>query len=243
MRFITLVLLVVLSLPVIAEDKPDYRTINVKGFAKEKYIADQARLSFSVITKEDRFDRAEKENAKKADKVVRELKRLGLTEKEISLSGYQVQERKVYNPRTKTHDFDHFEGRRSYELKVTDEIGNSAEFVQKLSRITQILSKNEVGSIGSINFELKDADLLKENLLSRAVSNAKEKAVKMLAPLSARLGLIQELSEESFSPVYPLRRSMGLMTAKAFDESSSAGFTEEELELSAQVRAVFRILE
>ncbi len=135
------------------------------------------------------------ENTKKMNDIVAELKKLGIEEKDIKTSNYNLSP--VYNyTNTKGQELVGYEVTQNLTLKIRD-----------LTKIGDIIAKTtEKGAnqIGNINFTIDDEFALKNQARELAIEKAKEKAQLIAKQSGMRLGKIKGLFESSDS-IPPIR--------------------------------------
>lgn len=228
-----LLLLTLGSLPIqAAEGSPAERgSLRVTGQAVVSCAPDLAYITLGVETKDSSAAEASAENARLMKEVYQALQTLGLTEREIETSGYniysstQVVERGTAQETTIT----------SYYVQNRITITTTA--LEKVGPIIDAAVQAGANQVQGVRFDLADKQELQRRALHNAVVQARGKAEVMAAAAGVVIGGLASLTEEygSYAPMMETALVRGSLGAK----DASTTVTPGEIEVSAQVTLVF----
>jgi len=128
------------------------------------------------------------ESTNKMNEIVNELKQLGIDEKDIKTSNYNLSP--VYNyTNDKGQELVGYEVTQSLTVKIRD-----------FAKIGDVISKTTskgANQIGNINFTIDDEFALKNQARELAIQKAKEKAVLIANQSGMKLGKVKSVMENS----------------------------------------------
>lgn len=169
---------------------------SVVGEGKVEVVPDTVYVDLgisvaNVATAEEAQSRIDEVN----NKLIASLKTLGVSEKDIKTSSYNVSPAYDYFPNT--------------ENKITGYNGNASVIVKlkDVKLATQVLAEaTKVGAnqVGSTRFEVSDPQKYREEARNKAIENAKKQAEKLSKDLGIALGKITNIVESSPGQVYPV---------------------------------------
>lgn len=216
------------------------KTISVTGTASTQVKPDLLHIQFGVETQQKTAKEALEANSAQMNKVVEAIKKTGITDSELSTSSINIYP--VYDSYE-----DKLTGRYTQEL-VGYRVSNilSVE-TKKLDQAASIID-NAVGSgvnrVDSVFFTLSQQtnEKLKDELLGKAVLNAKSKAEKTLLPLEHKIIGVKAVSLSEFGIPYP---SPVFKASYAFEASERSAmpppvFTSDQ-SVTTSVNVVFII--
>jgi uncharacterized protein len=214
------------------------RLIEVQGTAKKKVTPDMAICSFSVISEAKTAEEARSKNELNAKNVLNAIRKMGITEAEINLERFNIEEDQEYNQKEQKYILKGYKAVRAFSVEVFN--------LDSLPKVIATVTQNGTNSLNRVSYTLKNPEQYRLPLLKEAVLNAKAKAETMLIPVTAKLGLVHRLSESS-SFDYPSPRAMPMMLmAKAANAESDSGSVEAysagTVEITVNVQASFNIL-
>lgn len=174
-------------------DQQDRFTVTGSGTVYAK--ADIANIEVGLRTevKKTAAD-ATIESTNKMNDIISELKKLGIEEKDIKTSNYNLNP--VYN----------YTNNKGQELIGYEVVQNLSLKIRDLTKIGDVIAKTtEKGAnqIGNINFTIDDEFALKNQARELAIEKAKEKAVLIAKQSGMKLGKIKGLFENS-DPIPPI---------------------------------------
>jgi uncharacterized protein YggE len=176
-------------------DRNAENTISMNGYAEKKAVPDTATLSIGVMVQNSTAKGAADENAALMSAVVRELKALGLTEKEIQTSYVSVYP--VYN----------YDGRPTIvAYSASNNVQVTTTMLDKLSDIIDRSTAAGANQIGGISFSVSNEmqNELREELVNAAVADAASKANMLAGSLGVEIVGVQtsSISDSIGSRIY-----------------------------------------
>ncbi len=173
---------------------PNPRTISVSGCGSVKVPADMARLTFSVLTKESTALASVQNNAARMNKVYDALKKIGISEDNISTSNYSLYQETFWK------DGKDIPG----QYVTSNNIIVILEDVSKAGLVIDTAISAGVNQMNGISFLVKDSKAALEQARILAFQQAKEKAELFAEEADCKLGKVISIMENSGS--YPVVR-------------------------------------
>jgi len=214
------------------------KVISVTGTAVSSVAPDLANISFGVETQEKTAKDALTSNSELMSTVIAAIKKVGITDSEISTSQFNIYP--VYNYYQEKDT-----GKNVQELigyKVSNIINVKTEKLDSVASIIDSAVGAGVNRVDNVSFSLSPevASKLKDELLAQAVLNAKAKAEIALTPLNYKIIGVKEISLSEFSIPYP--RPMYDVAYGAMEKSSAPTqiFTSDQ-DVSTSANVVFLI--
>lgn len=212
------------------------KTISVTGTATSEVKPDLLHVQFGVETQQKTAKEALEENSSLMNKVIGAIKQAGITDAEISTSNFNIYP--VYD-----YYQDKLTGRGTQEL-VGYRVSNiiSVE-TKKLDLVAPIIDNAVVSGanrIDSVFFSLSPEKhmQIKDDLLSKAVLNAKSKAEKALSPLDHKIIGVKavSLSEFGYPPPMPMfRADFAVAESAKFAEPTPVFASDQDVSTTASV--------
>ncbi len=180
---------VLFARPAAMSGQKEEHTLIISGSAEKNVNPDTASLSIGVVVQARTAKEASEKNAASMNAVIRELKDLGLQDKDIQTSFLSIQPVYRYNGTPGIEAYS-----ASNSVRVT------TRMLDRLSDMIDRSSAAGANQIGGISFSLsseKQKDLWEE-LMAEAVSDASSKAGKLAEKLEVRIVGVKtsSLSEE-----------------------------------------------
>ncbi len=168
--------------------------ITVTGEAMKYVQPDQVIINFGLETQALTADQASSMNADTMNKVIDAVKALGITDKELSTSGYNI-----YPNYDST-------GRIITGFTVSNTVSVKTSMLDKAGQIIDAAVKAGANRVDGIFFGLSDetAKAQKEQLIGDAVNDAKVKAEKALEQLNEKIIGVKSVSVEQVSVPPPV---------------------------------------
>ena len=185
------------------------QVISVTGSATATTEPDLVNVRFGVEIRRDTSQEALTANAGLVQKIVQSLRKAGIEEEEISTSRFNIQA--VYES-----EQDRVTGRRSNVL-AGYQVNNMLQVeTSKLDRVAVIIDSAVaagVNRVDGVQFLLSQEVLtrLKDQLIERAVLNARAKAELALAPLNYVISGVRDMSLSDFSAPPPMYADVARM--------------------------------
>lgn len=220
------------------------RTISVTGEAKLTAEPDTAIIDFAIETEAKDFKNAKERNSKIATNAIKVLTTNNISKKHIKLNQINIREQYEYDAKQNKSVAVGFVAMRNFKVTVTkQELNANEDLSSQVAKVVDILAKNKITKLNSINYDLSDDSKLYNQALEKAILNAKQKAETMLLALNAKLGNIKTISENSFTkrpPAFAPRLAFALdANANNFDDSDA--YSEGVLDINSKVNLVFFI--
>ncbi|MFQ5920508.1 MAG: SIMPL domain-containing protein [Nitrososphaerales archaeon] len=203
--------------------------ITVSGAASTSSDPDKLVVSFGLETQATTASEATQENASRMTDVVNAVMALGITEDEISTSGFQVSP--VYD-----REYKFITGYRTSNVVTVQ--------TDKLDMASQIID-TAVGAganrVNNIFFTLSDElrKTLSDQLIDEAVKDAKTKAELALQPLEKKIIGVKSVSLEHFAVPQPFKFDRAV--AEAVPVAAPTPIFESEQQVSMSVNVIFLI--
>lgn len=240
-----------LFLPVFAHDgehcceQKNYRRITVSGSAVVSSAPDLATINFNIKTEDIEVKKAREENAKVAKEVLNSIRGLGIPEANINMLNLNINEQTEWDPKLRKSIFKNYLARRSFRVEVKkSELDENTSLSDKVAQLVTAIVENGTNQLQSVQYGLVDDDVLSNSALAKAIANAREKALLMLAPLGAELGEVVTVNE-STSRAVPLVKSysrMAMTMAESSPMPEPDSYSEGDIEVTSSVNLVFEIL-
>ncbi len=210
---------------------PENRRLTVTGNAVITAAPDTARITLGVETSDTSAETAAAENAERMAEVMAALKAMGLTDAEISTSGFNIYS---YNQTVNRNTPDE---KTVTTYQVQNRITIITKDLERVGKIVDAAVKSGANQVQGIQFDLADKQELQLQALQNAVKQAKMKAEAMAESAGITLQGIFTLNEDSGSYV-PLQDTM-VMRASALGKEADTSITPGEIEIAARVTAVY----
>ncbi|MBN2112126.1 SIMPL domain-containing protein [Candidatus Woesearchaeota archaeon] len=211
-------------------------TISVSGTGLVTVEPDEAEIYVNIITEADTAEKAQQDNADKAESVRNALIRQGVKDDDMETSSYYMYPKTNYNRITGESEIYGYS--LTHVLKITTkDVGSTGELVD---------AAVEAGANGlqNINFQLSDElrDKTYDEALKEGSAMAKQKAQSISSSLGVTLGNIVTISESGVS--YSPYRYYAPMAEMSMDEKAGGAPTvisPQDVEVSAYVSVVYEI--
>ncbi len=235
MKKILVLLFMLISTNIIAQDKKPPATISIKGSATLKVQPDEGTVSITATYIGLDVNQTMLGLDRKAKELIKQFVAAGISEKSIKTTDFQVNKNMVYR-RGLTKDSG---------FVATQNM--QARFLYSKEKITQILNKfSESPQDFNLSFSFQLSDSLKnitnEKLIRLAVADAKRKAGVIASEASLKLKNIRhiEYGATNFeAPVYPALKSRALLMEE--DSGSMQGFSPNDMVVSDEVSILWEL--
>ena len=212
------------------------KVISVTGTATTSVEPDLLTVQFGIETQEFTAKQALEKNSQMMNKVISALKSAGITEAEISTSSLNIYP--VYE-----NIKDEFLGIRTTELvgyKVSNIITVETKKLSLAADIIDTGVSSGVNRVDSVYYSLSPQthQSLKDDLIEKAIINAKTKAENALAPLNHSIVGVKSVSLSEFMMPYPepIYRSYDMAESAAMAKAPTPVFaSDQDITTSAQV--------
>lgn len=170
------------------------RTITVTGYGRVSGQNDIAVTSIGYSTLDKDVAKAQAENAKVMNKVMADLKTLGIAEKDLQ-STYSIQPENEYTEKGK--DFKGYRVASAVAVKVRD--------LSKISAVLALPGKHGANEVSGLSFTIDDPENLKTVARAKALQDAEQKAAKLSTALRVRIGEVisyNDYEAPDYQPMY-----------------------------------------
>lgn len=168
-------------------------------------------------------EEAQEEANSVANDIINELKKLGVKEKDIKTSDYQI------NPQYRFPETG--EAQQITGYTVTQTLDVKAEDIDLANKAVDAAVKSGANLLGSVSFVLSDEDMkkLEGEARKEAIKEAREKAESIADLSGIRLGKVINIEENSGAGIIPLRAQGGDGLEKDTSTKLSPGETKVEI--------------
>jgi uncharacterized protein YggE len=204
-------------------------TIQMSGYSEKNVVPDTASISIGVVVESATSKEASSENAAIMTAVLKELKAIGLQDKDIRTSYVSVYP--VYN----------YEGKRTIEAySASNSVEVTTTDLELLSDIIDRSAAAGANQIGGVSFIVSDAmqKELREELIDEAVEDSSSKAEILAESLGVKIIGVQTSSiNDGISP----RMYLGMAEMAMDEEMSSTPIMPGESTVSMSVQVSYLI--
>ncbi|PIR66281.1 MAG: hypothetical protein COU51_04980 [Parcubacteria group bacterium CG10_big_fil_rev_8_21_14_0_10_36_14] len=162
-------------------------TINISGEGKVSSVPDIAMINLGVTSEAKTVKQAQDDNTKKMNDVVKAIKDLGVVDKDIQTTNYNIYPKYSYDQTRGTSNIIGYTVSQSVTLKI-----------RELDKVGSILGKaGELGvnQVGGVEFTIDKPESLKSEAREKAIKDAKDKASILAKELGVNLGRVVSFSE------------------------------------------------
>jgi len=184
---------VVINFKNLPGNEPRYLTVSGEG--KVYTIPDIAAVDISIInTGNEKSDIPTmiKKNAEKMNAFIGYLKNLGIDEKDIKTTQYNL---------VPQYNWTEYQGQIFIGYKITNTILVKIRDFTKIGDVLDGAANEEASSIGNVSFTVEDTEKAKQEARTKAIEQAKEKAQSMIKGTGLKLGKVIDI-QEGYYPVY-----------------------------------------
>lgn len=210
------------------------KTISVTGMATAYAKPDQLNISFGVETQEKTAKEALDSNSVQMNNIISAIKKSGISESEISTSSFNIY------PVYESYE-DKLTGRWTQEIVgygVSNIVTVQTSKLDSAASIIDNAVNSGVNRVDSVYFSLSSPtqQKLKDDLLEKAIVNAKTRAEKALKPLNYQIIGVKFVSLDEFVIPYPAPMYKGAVMDMAESRAPTPVFSsDQEISTSAQV--------
>ncbi len=256
-----------LATPAIAAELQPVRSITVNGIAQRKVVPDEAHLNVNLNAFEPKLADAKSSQDAKLKKLMGIVKSAGIDEKKISTQSANIQpiydSKKVLQngndlpacvrdhrcPEPETKSIRVLTGYRA-QLAVDITVGDVAKLGGLMDNVAKAdLEKGATedwGPLISVYYSLSNPEKIRDEMLTDALRNAKEKASKMAVAAGSNIARVYQI-QESGSPNFYFPRPMMMRESMAINALVPALPKAEmappagEQEVSASVTVMYEL--
>lgn len=183
---IVVIALLALGVGAVLAGKTEYtRSVNVSGTGKVYVVPDVAYIYIGVRSQADKVGDALNENNMQAAQVASALKELGVAEKDIQTTAFNVYPQQEYGP-------DGQVTRNYYTVENTVYV--TARDLAKLSDILDAVVRSGANSINGISFDVQDRSGAEAEARKLAIADARSRADELAGSAGIKIGRVMNLS-------------------------------------------------
>ncbi|PSO44825.1 MAG: hypothetical protein BRC22_01975 [Parcubacteria group bacterium QH_9_35_7] len=180
--------------------EPSERVLQVSASGEVKAKPDKATLNVGVETSSTTVEAAQDKNTSTTNKLISELKNLGIEEKNIKTENYRV------DP-----EYDYSEGERErVGYNVSQNINLELNDTDMASKVINMAGKVGATDIDNLQYDIQDPEQLKQKARKKAIKKAKRKAKMIAGKLGGRLGSVKSYQEQQEKDYRPVRESFSM---------------------------------
>lgn len=169
------------------------REITVEGEGKALITPDLAVVNLGVTTDAKTSAQVVADNTKKMNSVISTLKDLGIDEKNIKTTNYNLSPKYDYTPERGSFE-DGYTISQNIQVRVKD--------FEKLGDILAKTTEAGANTVGGINFTLENKDKVKQEAREQAIAKAKESAKQISEVTGLEFGRIISFYEYIENPEF-----------------------------------------
>jgi len=186
----------------IGQDIESKNTIVISETGEVFAKPDLAVVNLTVINEAKTVEKAMAENTERMNRVIEEMKKLNIKEKDLKTASYNIYPRYEYEK----DKFGYSSGKRTL---VAYEINQSLQVkIRDMQKIGEVIEKGTgagANDVSSLYFTIDNQNELKKQAREQAVAKVKEKAQNLAGQLGVKLGKIVNFSENYYTPYYDSR--------------------------------------
>jgi len=174
-------------------------TITVSGQGEVYTKPDLALTTFSVKTETKTIAQAMSENTKKMNNIIDSMKGLGIEEKDLKTTTFNLYPRYEYRRESSIYPSGErilvgYEATQSLQVKIRD--------LDKIGEIIEKATDAGANQVGDLQFTVDKEDEFKKQAREQAIKEAKEKAKEIASQLGIDLVRIVNFDESGYAPRY-----------------------------------------
>lgn len=175
------------------------REITISAEGKAAVKPDIALIKIGVASEGQKIEKIIKENTDKVNAILKEIKDLGVAEKDLETVSYSL------SPRYEWSD----KGERiSKGYALNQEIKVKIRDFEKIGMILEKSASSGANLIGDLAFIVDDVEAIREQAIETAIAKAKSKAKIIAAQSGLRLGRVINMYEDYYSNPAPYESKM-----------------------------------
>lgn len=211
-------------------ENTDTQVITVNAKEEVKVVPDMAQVIYGVTTQHADAAKCQEDNAEKMNQLIATLKELGIEEKSIQTSNYDLNPRQDWNNNGEIIGYE-----MTAQVTVSD---------IPLDQIGEILSKSVsagVNQVQSVTYLSSEYDASYQEALTKAVAAAQEKAQALADASGSTLGHAVRITE--YSDNQAARYQNVMRSSVKLDEAMGAGaaMMPGEISVEANISVEFAI--
>jgi len=200
------------------------RSISVNGSGQVTMNPDLAYINIGVQSQSEQVAEALAENNEKAQSVATSLRELGIEDKDIQTSSFNIFPQQNYGPEGQV---------TSTTYVVNNTVNVTVRDLQLMGRLLDVVVSTGANSINGVTFDVQDKSQAVAEARRLAVESARSQAEEMAQTAGVTLGELQTMSVYSSQPSVFSYDAKGGMGMNAGQVPVSAGQLIIQVEVSA----------
>lgn len=206
-------------------------SITVAGHGEVQVVPDLVAITVGVSTEAKTAEEALQANTAKMTELIKSLKSFDIKDKHIQTSNFSVSPQQIFDPNGKPP--------RLVGYIVSNQVTVKVLEVARLGSILDAVVKAGGNQIQGINFSVADPKPHLEQARTKAISDAKDRALTYANAAGVKVGKPLSISEQSVAPPRPMYAMGARMAVASADVPIAAG----EQTIDANVTVTYEIAE
>ena len=211
-------------------ENTDSQVITVNASESVKVVPDMAQVIYGITTKNEDAGKSQEETAEKMDQLIATLKELGIEEKSIQTSNFDL------NPR---QDWNNNGAIVGYEMSAQVTVSDIP-----LDQVGEVLSKSVsagVNQVQSVTYLSSQYDASYQEALAKAVQAAQEKAQALADASGSTLGHAVRITEYSSNQAARYQNTMRASAKQDMAVEDAMVMMPGEISVEANISVEFAI--
>jgi len=213
-------------------DDTDQEQITISGEGIAYVKPDVAVISLGVKTEGKKSDEVVSQNNEKMNAIIQSIKDLGIEDKDIKTSLYNLQPKYNYT-QTRGQELVGYSLNQQITVKVRD--------FEKISSVLDKSTSNGANTIGQLQITVDDPESAKAEAREKAIEAAKTKAEAMAKNSGMKLGKIINIYEDYNNYPQPMYDTNMVMAEKAVSSITPPTIEAGEEEISVTVFLTYKV--
>lgn len=155
-------------------------TIKVSGNGSVTTKPDVAILSLGVVVEDEKLQIAQQQNALISNRVINELKKIGINQNQIETISYTIDQ--IYDYPNGKKIFRGYKVKHMLKITIKD--------ISKVGEVIDVATQNGANIINNIEFTISNKDFYYNIALKKATKNARKKAIEIAKTLGVNINKI-----------------------------------------------------
>jgi len=209
------------------------RTVSVTGSGQVFLVPDVAYVYIGVHSQSENVAEALSQNNDQAQAVSDALKKLGVDQKDIQTTSFNIYPQQQYEPNTGTVTGTIYMIDNTVYVTVRD--------LEKLGELLDAVVRSGANSINGISFDVVDKESAMSEARGLAISNAKKQAEELASASGVSLGDVQMITTSSVGSTFNPKELYYGMGGGGMAAASPAPVSAGQLVLSLDVTITYLI--
>ena len=213
-------------------EQQNQNQITVSGEGKVYATPDIATVTLGIETNGKSVKEITQTNVSAMNKIIEEVKNLGIEDKDIQTTQYSV---------TPQYNYTEKEGRVPNGYTINQNIEVKIRNFDNISGVLDVATQNGANVVSSLAFTIDDPEQFRAEARAKAIEQAKAKAETLAKQAGVKLGEIINVYENnySYSPVYT--NSKTLMGAGVLESTASADIQTGQQEVDLTINLTYKL--